>query len=48
MIYYPNQLYKQGEFSRFFKEDFKLENSEILCKQVLSIPIHSELDHYSQ
>jgi len=48
MIYYPIPLYKQEAFSCFVKEDFKLENTEILCKQALSIPMHSELDFYTQ
>jgi UDP-2-acetamido-2-deoxy-ribo-hexuluronate aminotransferase len=44
MIYYPIPLYKQDAFSKFVKNGFKLENTEDLCKTVLSLPIHTEMD----
>lgn len=43
MIYYPIPLYHQEAFSRYVSKYFKLENTEALCKEVLSLPIHSEL-----
>ncbi len=44
MIYYPIPLYKQEAFSEFVSEDFKLVCTEQLCKSVLSLPIHTEMD----
>jgi dTDP-4-amino-4,6-dideoxygalactose transaminase len=43
MIYYPIPLYKQKAFSHYCKEGFKLTNTEILCTEVLSLPIHTEM-----
>ena len=40
MIYYPIPLYKQKAFS----SNENLEVTEQLCKQVISIPIHTEMD----
>ena len=42
MIYYPLPLYKQDAFKKYVNIDFKLPNTENLCKQVLSLPIHTE------
>lgn len=42
MIYYPVPLYKQNAYSRYSVE-FELQNTEQLCKSVLSLPMHSEL-----
>jgi UDP-2-acetamido-2-deoxy-ribo-hexuluronate aminotransferase len=44
MIYYPLPLYKQEAFQQFVRADFKLETTEKLCNEVLSLPIHTELD----
>ncbi len=44
MIYYPLPLYKQEAFQQFVSSDFKLANTEELCKQVLSLPIHTEMN----
>lgn len=40
MIYYPLPLYKQNAY----KEDITLKNSEILCSNVVSLPIGTEMD----
>jgi dTDP-4-amino-4,6-dideoxygalactose transaminase len=44
MIYYPLPLYKQEAFQQFVYEDFKLPITEELCDQVLSLPIHTEMN----
>jgi dTDP-4-amino-4,6-dideoxygalactose transaminase len=47
MIYYPVPLYKQPAFKNYVKQDFQISNVENLCNEVISIPIHTEinLDH---
>lgn len=42
-IYYPVPLYKQEAFSQYVESGFALENTEMLCKEVLSLPIHTEM-----
>ena len=44
MIYYPLPLYEQEAFQEFVKSDFKLPITEELCNQVLSLPIHTEMN----
>jgi UDP-2-acetamido-2-deoxy-ribo-hexuluronate aminotransferase len=44
MIYYPLPLYKQDAFKNYVGFDFELPNTENLCEQVLSLPIHTEYD----
>jgi dTDP-4-amino-4,6-dideoxygalactose transaminase len=44
MIYYPVPLYKQEAFQEYVSEGFALPVTEMLCKQVLSLPIHTEMD----
>lgn len=44
MIYYPLPLYKQEAFQQFVSTDFKLVNTEKLCDEVLSLPIHTEMN----
>jgi UDP-2-acetamido-2-deoxy-ribo-hexuluronate aminotransferase len=44
MIYYPLPLYKQEAFKQFVSNDFKLSNTEQLCDEVLSLPIHTEMN----
>lgn len=44
MIYYPLPLYKQEAFQQFVSTDFKLVNTEELCDEVLSLPIHTEMN----
>jgi UDP-2-acetamido-2-deoxy-ribo-hexuluronate aminotransferase len=43
IIYYPLPLYKQPAFQQYSPDNFKLENTEMLCNSVLSIPMHTEL-----
>lgn len=44
MIYYPMPLYRQEAFQQFVHDGFQLETSELLCNEVLSLPIHTELN----
>jgi UDP-2-acetamido-2-deoxy-ribo-hexuluronate aminotransferase len=44
MIYYPVPLYKQKAFSTFAVAGFNLPNTEVLCQEVLSLPVHTEMD----
>jgi len=44
MIYYPLPLYKQEAFQQFVSADFKLDSTEQLCDEVLSLPIHTEMN----
>lgn len=47
MIYYPLPLYKQDAFKDYVSSDFKLVNTEQLCEEVLSLPIHTEFNQES-
>ena len=47
MIYYPLPLYQQEAFKQYVKSDFRLETTEQLCKEVLSLPIHTEFNKES-
>lgn len=42
-IYYPIPLYKQKAFASYVEAGFSLSNTEKLCTQVLSLPIHTEM-----
>lgn len=42
MIYYPLPLYKQNAFKQYVSKDFRLSITEMLCNEVLSLPIHTE------
>ncbi len=44
MIYYPVPLYKQEAFKASSNGLELLENTESLCKEVISLPIHTEMD----
>ncbi|MFP8893515.1 MULTISPECIES: DegT/DnrJ/EryC1/StrS family aminotransferase [Chryseobacterium] len=44
MIYYPLPLYKQEAFLQYVKEGFSLPVTEKLCKEVISLPVHTEFD----
>ena len=44
MIYYPLPLYKQEAFKQFVTTDFRLASTEELCEEVLSLPIHTEMN----
>ncbi len=48
MIYYPVPLYKQAAFKEYAESGFTLPNTERLCEQVLSLPIHTEMDRETQ
>jgi UDP-2-acetamido-2-deoxy-ribo-hexuluronate aminotransferase len=48
MIYYPLPLYKQEAFQQYVSANFNLEVSEKLCNEVISLPIHTELDETLQ
>jgi dTDP-4-amino-4,6-dideoxygalactose transaminase len=43
-IYYPLPLYHQDAFKEYVPEGFELPVTEKLCEQVLSLPIHTEMD----
>jgi UDP-2-acetamido-2-deoxy-ribo-hexuluronate aminotransferase len=43
MIYYPVPLYEQKAFESWMPEGFELPVTEMLCREVFSLPIHSEL-----
>jgi UDP-2-acetamido-2-deoxy-ribo-hexuluronate aminotransferase len=42
-VYYPVPLYKQEAFEEFVAPGFELKNTEMLCKSVISLPIHTEM-----
>lgn len=44
MVYYPLPLYKQEAFQQFARPDFNLKTTELLCNEVLSLPIHTEMN----
>ncbi|MFZ1705200.1 MAG: DegT/DnrJ/EryC1/StrS family aminotransferase [Saprospiraceae bacterium] len=44
MIYYPVPLYKQEAFKNSSKGINFLENTDLLCQEVISLPIHTEMD----
>jgi len=44
MIYYPIPLYRQDAFKKYVPEGFELPVTEQLCRSVLSIPMHTELN----
>ena len=44
MIYYPVPLYKQKAFESFAGDISYLQNTEKLCSEVISLPIHTEMD----
>ncbi|HKK69304.1 MAG TPA: DegT/DnrJ/EryC1/StrS family aminotransferase, partial [Bacteroidales bacterium] len=48
MVYYPVPLHLQPVFSPFFHRDFSLPTGEMLCSQVLSLPMHTELTSEKQ
>ncbi len=48
MIYYPLPLYKQEAFMRYVPEGFNLPVTEKLCKEVISLPVHTEFNQEVQ
>ena len=43
MVYYPVALHKQKAFAGWMTNDLSLPNSEQLTKEVLALPIHTEM-----
>ncbi len=43
MVYYPVALHKQEAFSKWITDDLALPNSEQLTREVLALPIHTEM-----
>ena len=48
MIYYPIPLYRQEAFRKYFNMDSKLENTEFLAENVISLPVHTEIENSNQ
>ena len=48
MIYYPVPLYKQEAFKDYVPNNYYLKNTEELSKNVISLPIHTEIENSSQ
>jgi len=48
MIYYPIPLYKQEAFSKYVDSNYYLKNTEELSMNVLSLPIHTEIENSYQ
>ena len=48
MIYYPIPLYKQEAYASASTTGMELPNTEDLCKEVISLPIHTEMDEEQQ
>lgn len=44
MIYYPLPLYKQEAFEQYVPQGFSLPVTEMLCQEVISLPIHTEFN----
>ena len=44
MIYYPIPLHKQEAYMEYWNEKTQLSSSELLANQVLSLPMHTELN----
>ena len=43
MVYYPLPIHEQEAYTAIVKQTGALENSKQLCKEVISLPIHTEL-----
>ena len=43
MVYYPVPLYKQEAYKGYVEDQFELPVTESLCKEVISLPMHTEL-----
>lgn len=48
MIYYPYPAHKQQMFAQFNLTGLQLQNTEQLCTEVLSLPIHTEMQPEQQ
>lgn len=42
-VYYPVPLHRQRAFAHWFDKDLRLPVTERLCREVLSLPMHTEL-----
>lgn len=47
-VYYPVPLYKQDAFKQYVPDSFELPVTEMLCKSVISLPIHTEMSKKTQ
>lgn len=43
MVYYPIPLYNQKAYNKYVTSNFELTNTEQLCKEVISLPMHTEM-----
>ena len=43
-IFYPLPLYRQKAFAEYTSKDFALSATEKLCEEVLSLPVHTEMN----
>jgi UDP-2-acetamido-2-deoxy-ribo-hexuluronate aminotransferase len=43
MIYYPVPMHEQGAFNKIVRRRVNLNNTERICKEVLSLPMHPDL-----
>ena len=48
MVYYPIPLYKQEAFKHYIEKDNTLPVTDKLCEEVLSLPMHTELNEVIQ
>jgi dTDP-4-amino-4,6-dideoxygalactose transaminase len=48
MIYYPIPAHKQKMFSNIPASCGKMNNTDWLCSRVISLPMHTELNHQQQ
>lgn len=48
MIYYPIPLYKQKAYAHYVESGFSQPETERLCGEVVSLPIHTEMDKATQ
>ncbi|KXK07285.1 MAG: DegT/DnrJ/EryC1/StrS aminotransferase family protein [Acidobacteria bacterium OLB17] len=48
MIYYPVPLQEQEAFKEFVPEGLRLPVADRLCTEVISLPMHTELDAETQ
>lgn len=47
-VFYPVPLYNQKAFAGYVSTDFHLPATERLCAEVLSLPVHTEMDKETQ
>ncbi len=48
MVYYPIPIHKQPAYANLGRMVGDLSTSNQLCKEVLSLPMHTELDEEQQ